>query len=58
MYYDLSTHHDWSVKKAIVDLPNSMKGNSKRPSSNLLSRLGAQKKHLGAASQMLLTKVK
>ena len=28
VYQDLSTRHDWSVKKAIVDLPIRMKGNS------------------------------
>ena len=36
----------------------AMKGNSKRPSGNSLCILGAQNKHLGAASQTLLTKVK
>ena len=30
VYQDLSTRHDWPVKKAIVDLPIRMKGNSKR----------------------------
>ena len=30
VYQDLSTCHDWSVKKAIADLPIRMKGNSKR----------------------------
>ena len=37
---------------------STMKGNSKRPSGNSLSMLGAQNKHLGAALQTLLTKVK
>ena len=41
---DLSTRHDWSVKKAIVDLPIRVKENSKRASGNLLSPLGAQNK--------------
>jgi len=27
---DLSTRHDWSVKNALVDLPISLKENSKR----------------------------
>ena len=27
VFQDLSTHHDWPVKKAIVDLPIKMKGN-------------------------------
>ena len=36
VYQDLSTHHDGPVKKAIVDLPIQMKGNSKRSSGNLL----------------------
>jgi len=30
VYQDLSTRHDWPVKKAIIDLPIRMKGNSKR----------------------------
>ena len=49
--------HDWPVKKAIVDLPIGIKGNSKRTSVNLLSPLGAQNKDLDAASQTLLTEV-
>ena len=31
---DFSKRHDWSVKKAIVDLPIRMKGNSKSSSCN------------------------
>ena len=58
VYQDLSTYHDWLVKKATVDLPISMKGNSKRTSINLLSPLGAQNIDLSATSQTLLTKVK
>ena len=48
VYQDLSTRHDWPVKKAIVDLPIRMKGNSKRISSNSLSSgpLGAQNNDL------------
>ena len=46
------------LKKAIVDLPIKMKGNSKRTSGNSLSPLGAQNKELGTASQTLLTEVK
>ena len=30
MYQDLSMHHDLPVKKAIVDLPIRLRGNSKR----------------------------
>ena len=54
------TRHDWPVKKAIVDLPIRMKGNSKRTSSNSLSPLAAQNKmkNLSAALQMILTEVK
>ena len=54
MYQDLTMHHDWPVKKSIVNLPIRMKGNLKRISgtSNLLSLLGSQNKDLGAASQM------
>ena len=36
MYQDLSTQHDWPVKKAIVNLPIRLKGNSKRISGNCL----------------------
>ena len=44
------------LKKAIVDLPIRMKGNSKRISGNSSSPLAAQNKDLGAAaSQILLT---
>ena len=48
-------HHDWPGKNAIVDLPISMKGNSKHISSYLLNPFGAKNKHLGAASQTFLT---
>ena len=41
VYRDLSTRHDWPVKKAIFDLPIKMKGNSKRTSGNSLSPLGS-----------------
>ena len=58
MYQDLTTHHDWPIKKAIVDLPIRLKGNWKPTSSNLLSLLGAQSKDLSIASQMLLTRVR
>ena len=40
VYQDLSTRHDWPVKKAIVNLPIRMKGNSKRTSGNSLNPLG------------------
>ena len=55
MYQDLSTHHDWSVKKAIVDLPTRWKGNLKHFSGNFLSPLDAYNKNFSAAS--LLTEV-
>ena len=59
MFQDLSTHHDWSVKKGIFGLPIRMKGNSKRFSGNSSSPLAAQNKDLGAAAlQKLLTGVK
>ena len=57
VYWDLSACHDWSVTKALVDLPIRLKGNSKCISGNLLSPLVAQNKDIGAALQMLLTKV-
>ena len=46
------------LKKAIVDLPIKLKGNSKCTSVDLLSPLGAQSKDLGAPFQSLLTRVK
>ena len=56
MYQDLSTRHDWPVKKGIVHLPIRMKGNSKHISGNSSSPLAAQNKDLGAAAlQKLLT---
>ena len=39
-YKDLRACHDWPVKKAIVDLPIRLKGNSKHTSGNSLSPLG------------------
>ena len=58
VYQDLSTRHDWIVKKAIVDLPIRLKGNLKRISGKLLSPLGAENNDVGAASQTLLTGVR
>ena len=58
VYQDLSMCHDWPVKKAIVDLPIRMKGNSKHSSGSLLSLLRAQNKDLGTALQTTLTRVK
>ena len=58
VYQDFSTCHDWAVKKAIVDLPIKLKGNSKCTTVDLLSLLGAQSKDLGAPFQLLLTRVK
>ena len=54
MYQDLSKRHDWPVKKAMVHLPISLKGNSERISGNSLSPfggggLGGQNKDLGSA---------
>ena len=54
----LSSHHDWPVKKAIVDLPVNVKGNLQATSGNSLSPLAAQNQELGAASQTLLTEFK
>ena len=45
--------YNWPVKKAFVDLPIKMKGNSKPISGNSLSPLLC--KDIGAASQTLLT---
>ena len=58
MYLDLSTRHDWLVKKAVVDLPIRLKGNSKRSFGNSFSPFRAQKKDIGATWQTLLTGVK
>ena len=51
-------HHDRPVKNATVDLPIRLKANMKCISGNLLSPWWTQNKDIGAASQMLLTKVK
>ena len=44
VYQDLSTRHDWPVKKDMLDLPIRMKGNSKRIFGDSLSPLEAQNK--------------
>ena len=54
MYQDLSTRNDWPVKKAVVDLPIRMKGNSKRTSGNSLNPLEAQNKDLDASQTSLI----
>ena len=54
----MSTHHDWPVKKAINHLPITLNGKLKRTSHYSLNPLGPHNKHLGAASQALLTGVK
>ena len=54
----MKRRYDWPVKKAIVDLPIRMKGNSKCTSSNSLSPAGVQNKDIGAALQTLLTEFK
>ena len=54
-YQDLSTRHDCPVKKAIVDLPIGLKGNSKHISH---TSLRTQNKDISTASQTLLTRVK
>ena len=46
VYQDLSMHHDWPVKKAMVNLPVRLKGNLKCISGNLLSLLGPRTKIL------------
>ena len=51
VYQDVTTRHNRPVRKAMVNLPIKMKGNSWSP-------LGAQNKDIGSSSQMLLTKVK
>ena len=48
-------HHDWPGKNEIVDLPISMKGNSKHISGYSLNPFGAKNKDLGAALQTFLT---
>ena len=58
LHQDLSTRHDWPLKKAIVDLPIRMKGNLTRTSDNSLNPVGGQNKDIGAVSQTLLTEVK
>ena len=58
MYQDLSSSHDWPVKKAIVNLPIGLTGNLKRISSNLLNLLEALSKDTSNFSQTLLTWVR
>ena len=58
VYPDLSTCHDWPVKKAIFDLPIIRKRNLKCISSNSLSLFGAQNKNVGTALQSSLTVVR
>ena len=58
VYQDLSKGHDWPVKKAIVNLPIRLKGNSKHTSGNSLSPLGTLNMDFGAVSQTLLTGVR
>ena len=48
-------YYDWPVKKAVVNLPIRLKGNSKHISGNSSSPLGTQNKDFSAASQTLLT---
>ena len=55
MYQDLSTQHDWPVKKPIVILPIRMKGNSKRISVNsFVGPLGAKNQDLALLRQRYL----
>ena len=42
MYQDLSARHDWPVKKANIDLPMKMKGNSKHTFGYSLNLFGVQ----------------
>ena len=42
VYQDLSTHHDWPVKKAIVNLPVRLKGNLKFILDKSFRLLGAK----------------
>ena len=58
VYQDLSTRHDWSVRKAIVDLPIRLQRNLKRISGNLLRQLGARNKDVVTAMQAILIRVR
>ena len=55
MYQDLSTCQDWTVKNAIDHLPIMLKGNLK--CRQFVEYVGAQKKDISAALQMLLSSV-
>ena len=55
---DLSTFHNWPVKKGIVEIQIRLKGNSKRTSGNSLNPLRARDKGNGAVSQTLLTGIR
>ena len=54
LYQDLTMCHHWPVKKAIVDLPIRLKGNSNLRYGNSLSLMGPQNKDLGTSLQILL----
>ena len=58
MDQDLNTRHDWPVKKAIIDLPIKVKGNSKHTCIDSSGPLVAENKDIGVASQTLITEVK
>ena len=58
VYQDLSTRHNWSIIKAIVDLPIRLQTNLKHTSGNLLRQLGARNKDVVAVLQTLLTRVR
>ena len=47
MYQDLSTCHDWPVKKDNVDLSIKMNRSSRHTSGYLINPLGTQNKDLG-----------
>ena len=57
MHKDLSTRHDWPVKKAIVNLSIRLMGNFKRTSGNSFCPFGAQNRNIGDASQTSQTGV-
>ena len=58
VYQDLSMHHDWPVKKAMVNLPVRLQGNLKCISGiKFVESVGAQNKDFGATSQTLLSRV-
>ena len=58
MYQDLSTHHNWPVKKAVVNLPVRFKKIRNELPLIIVESIGGQNKDIGTTLQILLTRVR